>query len=526
MKKLSNFLVLSQNAYFSAILSAVLIATSYPPFPAWALFFALVPLMVSWHRAPTAKQILLTGFVCQFVFVFIGFNWIAHTAREYGHLPWALSILVLIGFCCIASLHVPIAGYIAYKINRRWPLTPGWFFTLLASLLVAGEWFFPMIFPWNFGYPLLFSHFKSSQLAEFIGFNGLSFLVLLSNAAFATAFVKYPKPGWSRSVIVFVFLLFCAESIGTYVEKNLGLEDKTLHALLIQPNIGNYDKFLAERGAGYQEPVVRKYFDLTIEGLAKSALKPDIIVWPETAYPASLDPGLQDGFYQRRIFDFVKAQAIPMLIGAYSEDPGDNNNKSYNAVFAIDQTGTAKPGYRKNILLAFGEYFPGAQYFPFLKDLIPEISDFGRGAGPMVFQLNNTSFSPLICYEGLDVSFVGKTAKLGVQIFVNVTNDSWFGKSFEPYQHMIMTIARTIEFRRPMIRSTNTGFSVIADARGHILAKGPQDTEWAQTVDVPYFSQVKNTFFSKILDFIPFIFLILPFLITLIGRYVGKSQRT
>ena len=43
--------------------------------------------------------------------------------------------------------------------------------------------------------------------------------------------------------------------------------------------------------------------------------------------------------------------------------------------------------------------------------------------------------------------------------FVNVTNDSWFGAPAEPYQHLCMTLARGVEFRRPVVRATNTGIS-------------------------------------------------------------------
>src|SRR5271156_2515628 len=75
------------------IATGVLFATSYPPFPAWALFFSFAPLWVYWFRAKSLKQVLISAFSAQFVFNLIGFNWIAHTAIEYGHIPIVLSIL-------------------------------------------------------------------------------------------------------------------------------------------------------------------------------------------------------------------------------------------------------------------------------------------------------------------------------------------------------------------------------------------------------------------------------------------------
>ena len=74
----------------------------------------------------------------------------------------------------------------------------------------------------------------------------------------------------------------------------------------------------------------------------------------------------------------MDAKNIPLLTGAYSEDPPQGPRgtppKSYNAVFLLSPQRPLAEGYRKNILLAFGEYFPGAEYFPFLKTIVPEIS--------------------------------------------------------------------------------------------------------------------------------------------------------
>src|SRR3954467_14919186 len=108
---------LHRAALFAACTTGILVGTSYPPFPAWALFFCLVPLWRFWFRAETAKEVLTSGFVAQFILTLIGFNWVYHTAAEYGHLPGVASFFILIGFCAFASLHFVIAGIIAWWLK-------------------------------------------------------------------------------------------------------------------------------------------------------------------------------------------------------------------------------------------------------------------------------------------------------------------------------------------------------------------------------------------------------------------------
>jgi apolipoprotein N-acyltransferase len=511
-------------AFLWGLPTGVLFSTSYPPFPAWALFFAFAPLWVYWYKTPRLRNVFVSGFTAQFLFTFIGFNWIAHTATEYGHIPFALSILVLIGFCIFASLNLVLAGLVAKLLQARYPLRAPFFFLLVASLSGLCDWVYPMIFPWNTGYPLYFSHLGTAQLGEFVGFQILGTLVYLANSLFALSYFNFPKKGWSAPLIIFVVGLFLTETLGHWTSNRLPVDDKSVSVLLIQPNIGNYDKFVAERGNGYQAPVVEKFFTQARLGLEKAFAekkKPDLMIFPETSYPASLDPYFADTFYTRQLTDFIDKYNTPALVGSYSDDPPQIlHPKTYNGFFPILPHSPLTTGYRKHLLLAFGEYFPGSDMIPFLKTIVPAISDFGRGSGPMVFTINGIGYTPLICYEGLDTNYVREAVKIGGQILVNVTNDSWFGKNFEPYQHMIMTAARTIEYRRPMIRVTNTGLTTVIDKKGKTLLTGPQDEPWTILTDVPYSSRPMHTVFESVEPYVTLILLSLVLIIFFVGRLI------
>src|SRR6185437_13880186 len=77
-----------------SILSGILIGTSYIPFPPWAIFFCFVPLWITWFDEKSWWEIFWTGWATQFVLALIGFNWIAYTVHEFGHLPWLAALAV------------------------------------------------------------------------------------------------------------------------------------------------------------------------------------------------------------------------------------------------------------------------------------------------------------------------------------------------------------------------------------------------------------------------------------------------
>jgi apolipoprotein N-acyltransferase len=118
-------------------------------------------------------------------------------------------------------------------------------------------------------------------------------------------------------------------------------------------------------------------------------------------------------------------------------------------------------------------------------------------------QLGNLQVGSQICYESLYPDFSAELTKKGAQVLVNLTNDSWFGPSFEPQQHLEMTLARAIETRRPLIRSTNTGISTVMDAAGRRYEASPLFKQWVGFYEIPYDSKPALTIYTQFGSWLP-----------------------
>jgi apolipoprotein N-acyltransferase len=95
--------------------------------------------------------------------------------------------------------------------------------------------------------------------------------------------------------------------------------------------------------------------------------------------------------------------------------------------------------------------------------------DFSPGNSPRPLVHQHTSLGLLICYEAIFPELAQESVRQGANILVNISNDTWFGASSAPWQHLYLSVLRAIEQNRFLVRCTNTGISAFVDNRGHIL---------------------------------------------------------
>jgi apolipoprotein N-acyltransferase len=224
---------------------------------------------------------------------------------------------------------------------------------------------------------------------------------------------------------------------------------------------------------------IRKY--LMASALPADA-SPDVLIWPETVIMQLLSEDIRhvsehptlSAIHQELLEYFNPRGKVPhLLFGSLSHN---KNREVMNSAFFIAANGEVHRPYHKNILMPFGEFTPFSEIFPFLKTLNSNVADFARGAGPVIFPNEGAplpgilKLSPLICYEDVVGWLASEAVAAGAQVLVNLTNDAWFGRSPASRQHHLIASFRAIETGRPLIRSTNTGFSAVVDQSGRTLS--------------------------------------------------------
>lgn len=478
-------------------LSGIFIGTSYIPFPPWASLFCFVPLWMFWSRQRDWRRVVLGGVLTAFVFSLIGFNWVTYLLHEYAHVPWPVAIAGMGVFALLAHLFVPAAGLLWFLGQHvfRWqrPLSV----VMMALITAISERYSLTLFDWNFGYSWYGAGLPVYHLAEMIGFKGLSAATILSNLPLYHAWSNRTRPSGRRALVATVSGFLLLNAGGLWLAHRLPDPDDQFTALLVQGNVGSFEKMAAELGNGYPDAILKTYLDLTDRAYRGDAGRIDFAVWPETAFPALLGEGFQNHEYPAILREYLKDRHLALITGAYGADR--STGELTNSLFALDENGDlTAPHYSKTILLAFGEYIPGESIFPQIRDWLPPTGQFARGAGPTkLLSLNSYRVGPQICYESLFPEFTRSLADLGAQFIVNATNDSWYGAWQEPYQHLYMTLARSVEFRRPVLRVTNTGITAVALASGKILERSPLHEAWAGVYEVPYLKRPPTTLYQR-----------------------------
>jgi apolipoprotein N-acyltransferase len=130
--------------------------------------------------------------------------------------------------------------------------------------------------------------------------------------------------------------------------------------------------------------------------------------------------------------------------------------------------------YRKTRLFPFTEYLPWPLDSERVRRWLPWAGGWKPGSGPRILPVAShgrpaVRIAPLICYDAVDPSFGIAAVRQGAEVLVTLSNDSWF--SYPGVQRLILIVSafRSIETRRPQLRSTPTGVSAVIDETGELL---------------------------------------------------------
>ncbi|NOZ63832.1 MAG: apolipoprotein N-acyltransferase [Caldiserica bacterium] len=455
---------------FPFILFPVLLSLSYPPvsagFVAWIAFIPFFWGLENRNNREAFFYSLFSGYI----FYSLHLWWLTNITR--------LGTIVLIFYL---SLYFALFGVLVKKVKYS--------LLLLPSFWVVLEWIRGYLFtgfPWSPLANTQFLHPYFLRILPFTGFYGLSYILLLFNLLLYLYLRTKEKK--------YLILALALPLIFLFLGSNPPAKNKPISLGIISGNFSQEEK--------WQEDSKEKIFSY-YASLAHTLNGVDLVILPESAIPTIIS---QDEDMLHKIINLSNSINIPLLTGILSSEKGN----LYNSVFLID--GDRVEGiYRKIKLVPFGEYLPLKRFFPFLQKIAKGVGNFSPGSNFTLFQVRNTKFATLICFENIFPQFARRFSSPG--FWVVITDDSSFKSKAAAWQHFSHSVMRAAEFSKPLVQVSNLGVSGEVSARGEItsLLKGAGGEKITITPDY------RKTFYARFGDW--FIFLqILVILLAFIWR--------
>ncbi len=452
--------------YLLLILSGGTLALAFPPVDFTpAAFLSLVPFFYVLRRTRVTGfwSAFRPGLVAGVSFFIPLLYWLVFLSSMEVDNPVLMSgpLLLLV---VLESLYWGLFSTGASCL-RRWSRVPAWVY--LPILWVACEQIrslFVLGFTWGaLGYAGVDTNPVPAQFASLTGVLGVSFWMVLVNALLLEALLARGRRRSSLSLACAV--VFIVPWVHGALVMRAGLPDDTptIRVAVVQPNVAAARKW---------EP---EYKDMSFEVLGKltrlaARQSPDLVVWPETAAPAYL---LREPEYMAKVVDVAREVGAPILTGCPDLDY-DRRLKQVvprNSVVLVTPEGEVAGKYDKIHLVPFGEAIPFQTVFPILKRVNFGEADFVPGEDRVVFDTGGARFSVLICFEAIFPRLARQFVDRGARLLVNVTNDVWYGRTSMPFQHAAMAVMRSIENRRSLARSANSGVSLVTDPFGRIISR-------------------------------------------------------
>lgn len=424
----------------------------------------------------------------------------------YGGTSRFLSFIGLIALSAYLSLFSGLAGILIKKTLNS---------NLLSYLIIPFIWVSKDIliekifggFPWCIAGYSQYKNIYFIQMAEIVGIHLITFSLIYFNILFYLLFKHKNKK--IALVIIISFVFIYSEGYFLYKRNNYKIKDiKTHIAGIIQPNTKN------DQNLNYQEKI-KKLEELFNDSKKLKEKGAEFVIWPE--YTVSIYP-LQNNFYKRKFFNFTNLN-VPIFAGFTDLK---NSREIYNSIILFQKNKTEK--YDKVHLTPFGEYIPFRKLLFFVKKITNEIGDFTFGKSVHNLKINNHFASTPICYEIIFPELIRKFISYGGELIITISNDSWFGDSSAPLQHLSMAVFRSIENRRYILRSTSNGISAVISPSGEIMYQSSSHTKDTFIAKFKYLT--KKSFFTRYGYMFPYFCIILVIIYFIKIKFFTKNKKS
>lgn len=454
----------SQYAPWSVLFFGCLMTGAFAPFHWWPLAFISVTGLLYALKGEKPWRAFRLVWLYAMAMNMTGLEWIHVSMSTFSGMPVVAAYGLVAILCAYLSLYPALAGYL---LNRFFPKqNASRLLFAFPALWLISDWAFGHVmtgFPWMwFGYSQVDTWL--SGYAPVFGVQAITLAVLVSSAAILLTILQRRILWLLIPPILFV--------VGYGLQRqNWTTPNEEVDFALMQGNIPQSLKW----NPSEIKPTLLKYINLTHQNIDA-----DVVVWPESAIPA-MENDMRE--FMIDMDSTLREKGVGFITGIQFYDQSEN--KYYNAVIGsglIDKEGKQsyqygqKNRWYKQHLVPIGEFVP---FEEFLRPIAPffdlPMSSFSTGNAiqPNILS-KGYKFATAICYETEYSDEMRQNIHSDTQFIMNVSNDSWFGESSGPWQHLNIARMRAIEFGKPLLRATNSGVTAAFDEKGRMIATLPQ----------------------------------------------------
>jgi len=439
--------------YLLALFCGLLFPLGFAPFDYWPLTILSISLALYLISEKVENNTFLLGLFYGIGQWGFGISWVYVSIHYHGNQGIFSSFFITSAFILFLSLYTGLTFYLVNKFktsNKNLDyliIFPVVWVTVevIRSYLFTG-------FPWL----IVGGSLAGTSVGGWIpilGIYGASILCVMISSCLVLFFKIKKKKHWSPALIIVIILL----SSFTLSKTNWTKEISTIQASVYQPNLTLKEKWSSEG--------VRKTMSM-INSSISDAQEGEFIIFPETAIIFDKE-NLSSWFSD--IEKEAQLRNISLISGIIAKDlKNPSLIERYNR---IEGFGAIKGHYDKIHLVPFGEYIPLRDYLDKFLDILGiNLINTLPGKSYSLIKTNNIEVSASICYEVAFNDLVRKTAKKG-NLLVTISNDTWFGSSIGPEQHLEIAQSRALEHQKSLIRATNSGISAIIDKKGNIVSR-------------------------------------------------------
>jgi apolipoprotein N-acyltransferase len=404
------------------------------------------------------------------------FWWLFISLHTYGGMHALLAAMAVVVLAAALALYYAGAGWATVKILGSERRSVGPFILVFASAWTLAEVARAVLFsgfPWG---AVGYAHVDGvlSSFAPWVGVYGMGWMAAATAMAIAhfigpkhiSTYTQRKSASLKWGGMALASLLVVQLPGYKYAFSSASTSGE-LQVHLMQGNIAQSEKFQPSTGIAqalrwYQQALLNVNSGLAIA--------------PETALPL-LPMHLPAGYWEQLRQHFATGSAAALIGVPWKTNNAAGEPTYSNAAIGWKPDQTQDYRYEKNHLVPFGEFVPPMfRWFTQLMNM--PLGDFKAGGEyPDTFDWQGQRIAPNICYEDLFGEELARSfidPNRSPTVMVNISNIAWFGDTIAIDQHLNIARLRSLEFQRPMVRSTNTGMTAVIDHQGRVTAQLPR----------------------------------------------------